>query len=473
MVNGVIGTNQAPYHDMGEVRPDKLQQTRESVRRAVEDIEACFTEGDSAADQIGRACDLMLDFAKQFGVDERHRVEAVLQKGALNELLARERTHELSNEDFRTASAKIRRQVLELTRAMKEDTERHLSRIDAASEGNRTVPAKTVTSVLPPSALRESLESFLKQESGSGVAFRCRGIGKRFGFNGPLIIQNLDIELRNAEITGLVGLNGSGKTTLLRIIGGLLQATTGQREYPELGCGPRDWVRIRRKVAFVAQRPEKWSGTVKEALTLQAACFGSTGERGRLIVDFYIARLGLTTYQHYTWDQLSGGYRTRFELAKAMLSRPKMLILDEPLAALDIPAQLRFLTDLKDFATTFAEPMPVLISSQHIYEVEAIADRMIVIKDGEAIYNGWTKLLGEERAVNGFEVSCDLDLAATSMALSSLDVKSVQRIGPNELFITTDRTVTARQLIDALIGADATVRHFRDTSRSSRMFFEA
>ena len=456
---------------MSDAVPVKLQQTRESIQRAVGHIERCFTAGDTVADQVGRACDLLLDFSKQFGVDQRHRHEAITLKGTLNDLVARERAQEITNDDFRTESAGIRRRALELTQAMADAAESHLAKVESSLQ-----PATESISprVLPPSPLRESFEKFLQQESSADeVVFRSRGMGKRYGLGGPFVIENLDIELRSGEITGLIGLNGSGKTTILRMVAGALEATTGQWEYPALKCAPTSWITIRRSIAFVAQRPERWNGTVEDALTLQAACFGDTGKRGKTLVDFYIARLGLTPYQHFTWAQLSGGYRTRFELAKAMLSRPRMLVLDEPLAALDIPTQMRFLLDLRDFSTTFAQPMPVLISSQHIYEIEAIADRLVVIRNGKAVYNGPTRGLGEERAVNGFEVSCNLDVAAITVALADSGLKSIEQIGPTESFVTVDNSVTARHVIEALIRANATVRHFRDVSRSSRMFFES
>jgi ABC-2 type transport system ATP-binding protein len=296
---------------------------------------------------------------------------------------------------------------------------------------------------------------------------------KRYGMAGPNIIEGLDVELLNGEITGVIGLNGSGKTTFLRMVAGSLEATSGQRRYPELKCSPNSWVTIRRNIAFVAQRPDRWSGTVEDALTLHSACFGRTAEEGAKHVDFYISRLGLSPYRHHTWGQLSGGYRTRFELAKAMLSNPKMLVLDEPLAALDVPAQLHFLTDLQDFATDFAKPMPVLISSQHIYETEAVAKRMIVIRDGKAIYNGLTNELGKDRTINGFEISCNLDTPKLTAALSGCHLKSIQKVGPQESFVITDVSVAADRILVALGAANATIRHFRDASRSSRMYFEA
>jgi ABC-2 type transport system ATP-binding protein len=457
-----------------ETLPVKLRQTHESIQHTVEQIETCFTSAHEVMDQLERACDLVLNFTKQFGVDPQHRIDAISHKSSALQLHTQWRSGALSRGDFQAEEAQLRQRVLQLTNSIAQTAKSHLARVDALSPEAKTDPTRVPRAAeLPPSDLRSSLEHFLTKESGDGMVFRCRDLGKRYGVTGPFVIKKLDMELRNGQITGVVGLNGSGKTTLLRMVAGGLEPTGGHWEYPALRCSSTSWVTIRRSIAFVAQRPDRWNGTVEDALILQAACFGDTGREGARMVDFYIARLGLTAYRHHTWGQLSGGYRTRFELAKAMLSRPRMLVLDEPLAALDVSTQMRFLTDLEDFATTFAAPMPVLISSQHIYEVEAIAKQIIVIRDGLAIYNGPTASLGEDRAVNGFELSCDLDLSALTAALADRAMRSIRKVGPREWFVTTDPSVSADQVLDAMKAAKAGVRYFRDASRSSRMFFDS
>jgi ABC-2 type transport system ATP-binding protein len=461
--------------------PRKVKQTRDSIRRAVDQIESCFTSADIVTDQIERACDLVLDFTKQFGVDYQHRIKAISAKNDVADLLLRERQGELTPGEFQLECAQLRRRVLELTSAVVDAAESHLSQVEALPVTTDTDSRKIAASAyLVPDDFRISLKKFLQHESGDNIVFRCEGLSKRYGIGHPYVIEDLDIELRNGEITGVVGLNGGGKTTLLRMVAGLLEPTGGQREYPELRCTPTSWVTIRRRIAFVAQRPERWSGTVNDALTLQAACFGNTGKKGQRQVDFYIARLGLTKYRHFTWAQLSGGYRSRFELAKAMLSHPKMLVLDEPLAALDIPAQMRFLTDLEDFATEYANERPILVSSQHIYEVEAIAQNIIVIRDGKPVYNGSTRSVGENRKVNGFEISCDLGVPALTQMLAGCGLKSIRETGKStrengihEFFLTTDRSVTAKEVLASLGRANAHVRHFRDASHSTRMFLES
>lgn len=458
---------------MSQYLPEKLDLTRQSVDRTVEQIEACFTAENAVSDQLLGACDLLLDFTKQFGVKHSHRDEAIMHKSSAQELLARERRGEIDSNSFRAESAQLRRRVLELKTAVAEEAIKHIGAISELPTAVVNPVSLPASANIPPSDLRSSLERFLKNEAGEGIVFRSTGLGKRYGLGGPFVIQDLDITLTNGEITGVIGLNGSGKTTLLRMVAGSLEPTCGKREYPELKCAPDSWTTIRRSIAFVAQRPDRWSGTVEDALMLQAACFGDTGKAGLRLVDFYLARLGLMPYRHHTWAQLSGGYRTRFELAKAMLSHPKMLVLDEPLAALDIPAQMQFLSDLENFATVFAKPMPVLISSQHIYEVEAIAKRMIVIRDGRAVYSGTTAALGGSRKINGFELSCSASATDLATALVTCGVQAIHKLGPNEYFVTTSVSADARQMLDALQRANVSVRHFRDASRSSRMFFES
>ena len=166
---------------MADPLPEKIQQTRESIQRAVAQIEACFVSSDAVTDQFERACDLMLDFTKQFGVDQNHRREAILQKSSVVDLLTRERIGELSRADFRTETTQLRRHVLELTAAMAEAAERHLANVDASRDLAASDSARSPVDANPPqSNLRDSLEAFLKEKSGDGVVFRCKGMSKRY-----------------------------------------------------------------------------------------------------------------------------------------------------------------------------------------------------------------------------------------------------------------------------------------------------
>src|SRR5262249_22653411 len=88
-----------------------------------------------------------------------------------------------------------------------------------------------------------------------------------------------------------------------------------------------------------------------------------------------------------TWDEISGGYKTRFEIVRALLSKPDLLILDEPLAYLDILNQQVVLRQLRQLASNRARPIGIIITSQQLYEIEAIADRLLVLEGGNILFS--------------------------------------------------------------------------------------
>ena len=136
---------------------------------------------------------------------------------------------------------------------------------------------------------------------------------------------------------------------------------------------------IKNHIAFIPQRIPKWYGLLKDNLHFSASIAGIYGAKNNLMVNFMLERLNLSSYAHLTWNQISSGYRTRFEIARILLQKPRLLILDEPLANLDINAQQTILTDLIFMAKGAHNPMGIILSSQQLHEVEKVADTVIFI----------------------------------------------------------------------------------------------
>ncbi|BAZ09786.1 ABC transporter ATP-binding protein [Calothrix sp. NIES-4071] len=172
-----------------------------------------------------------------------------------------------------------------------------------------------------------------------------------------------------------------------------------------------DFYSVKQNIVYIPQELQKWHGLLADNLYFAASICGIKGQDNLDEVDFVINRLGLEKYKKATWGEISGGFKMRFSLAKALICHPKLIILDEPLANLDISTQLLFLQDIRDLANSSANPISIIISSQHLYEVENIADNILFLKDGKAIYNGLVKNFGEDRNENSYEVACELTYA--------------------------------------------------------------
>lgn len=296
---------------------------------------------------------------------------------------------------------------------------------------------------------------------GQGLLKHFRSRGHRFSL-GPI-----DLELKAGTITGVVGENGNGKTTLLRQVAGLLDHDEGTCTYPGSGTDPYG---IRSGIAWIPQRNARWYGTILQNLRFTAAVHGLKGEANRERVEHTLHRLGLTRFRDLTWNELSSGYKLRFELARMVVWRPRLLVLDEPIANLDLQAQQLFLQDLRHLASSRRNPVAVILSSQQLHEIEAIADTIVFLKNGKVAYSGAANAFDRDRTTNVFELKADADRARLQQALSALGGVDLDDTGLLWR-ITTPRTIGSRDLLLAVTQAGIEVAYFRDISTSTRKLF--
>lgn len=305
------------------------------------------------------------------------------------------------------------------------------------------------------------------------VIFSCQNLTKTYrGKHVNFVLQPLDLTLRLGEITAVVGENGNGKTTLLKLIAGEHGKDGGDMHYPQFTTArPTDWYAIKQNLSYIPQNIPRWYGTVRDQLIFSTATHGVPAAKIDPVVDFMIGRLRLDRYNHARWHELSGGYKMRFALAKALVKKPRLLIIDEPLANLDVNAQVIFLDDLRAFATTPNSPMAVILTSQHLHEVERISDNIIFMRDGHTLYSGQTQSFGDDRGQNSFEFATTVSLA-TLQSLAARDLPSaiVVQNGYNFL-IRTPISIERADVLNFLIQNDVTPDYFRDISKSTRRLF--
>ena len=303
------------------------------------------------------------------------------------------------------------------------------------------------------------------------AVFSAKGIRRRFQSKGKSFELTVEapILLKPGEILGLVGPNGSGKTTLLNIVAGEFALDEGTLHYGLEGNAPRDWRKLKTQISFVHQRPKKWSGSAKTNLHLTAALQGIRGKENHDLVNYFLNSMGLDSYSDARWKELSAGFQVRFELARALVRNPKLLLLDEPLAHLDIKVQYDFLQYLLCFARL--RHMPIMVSSQHLHEIEAIADQIIFLAKGSVLYQGKTTDLGAQRRFNSFEIDTPLEKAALEKLVAGLpEVRVRDHTGPF-LIVDTPISLEASQLLPMLIQSGVIITYFRDISRSTRNLF--
>jgi ABC-2 type transport system ATP-binding protein len=280
----------------------------------------------------------------------------------------------------------------------------------------------------------------------------------------------INMELHQGEILGLVGENGNGKTTLLRCLCGELYATGGEVKYH---FKSEDQYDLRTKLVYIPQRTDTWYGSMFENLQFTAASYGYKPEENELIVELTIARLGLRKFRNHSWKSLSSGYKMRFELARMLLRKPKILLIDEPLANLDILAQQTVLEDFKAIAKSPFRPIGIVLSSQQLYEVEKTSDQVIFLKHGKqknlhekAVSENETKL--ENNLIIEFE--SEWSQSQLGEVFKNHNMISLQFNGGTYI-VTFQESMTVPAFMQLAIEHKIPLLYFRNISKSTRRFF--
>ncbi len=201
----------------------------------------------------------------------------------------------------------------------------------------------------------------------------ANGLGKRYGRKWAL--SDCTLTIPADKVVGLVGPNGAGKTTLLHLSVGLLRPTAGSITVlaGRPGATPGGLARI----GFVAQEAPTYAGlSIRDHLRF-GAWMNPSWDEG--FAENRIARLGLDPHQKA--GELSGGQRAQLALTLAVAKRPKLLVLDEPVASLDPLARREFLQGLMEI--TVEHGTSVVLSSHLVADLERVCDYLVVLVDSQ------------------------------------------------------------------------------------------
>lgn len=326
---------------------------------------------------------------------------------------------------------------------------------------------RTETILRAKALLEKTARSGISLSEPNTAVITADQIIKRYG-NSGFSLGPISLSINKGQVYGLVGENGNGKTTLLRMIARELSLDSGSIDY-RFKVPAHDDYSLRTRLIYIPQRTEKWYGSLKDNLRFVLASYGTPAAEIEPRMMLIICRLGLWKYQNLQWYQLSSGYKMRFELARTLLRQPEVLLLDEPLANLDVVSQQIILEDLKYICNSLRRPIAMILSSQQLYEVEKVSDRVIFLKDGK--YNEHQQSHGDARPEYLLaEIDTTMGRAELEEMLQPIGLQALKFNGG--VYIAQFNTDTSFADVLRTLGDNkAEIVYIRNISNSSRRFF--
>jgi lipopolysaccharide export system ATP-binding protein len=239
------------------------------------------------------------------------------------------------------------------------------------------------------------------------ATLRTEGLTKSYG--GRTVVRDVHLEVASGEIVGLLGPNGAGKTTTFGMVVGLTGADAGRvlLDEQDVTTDPM-YVRARKGIGYLPQEPSIFRGlTVEKNLLaiLETLPLDDAARRERLAE--LLAELNLTPLARAKAYTLSGGERRRVEITRALVNRPKFMLLDEPFAGIDpiaVAEIQKIIFHLRD------RLIGVLVTDHNVRETLRITDRAYIVHDGVIFRSGTPAELAADADVKRIYLGADFRL---------------------------------------------------------------
>ncbi len=226
---------------------------------------------------------------------------------------------------------------------------------------------------------------------------------------GRPIVKGVDLEVKSGEVVGLLGPNGAGKTTTFYMICGLVPPSKGKvimddEDITELPLHKK----AQKGIGYLPQESSVFKElTVEENLYIAAEAGLKNKEEQERVVEELLELFNIEPVRHRKGRELSGGERRRCEIARALVIRPKFLLLDEPFAGVDPIA----VADIRQTITRLKDSdIGILITDHNVRETLRVCDKAYVLKDGEILAKGRSYEVAADPLVKKFYLGEDFEL---------------------------------------------------------------
>ena len=233
----------------------------------------------------------------------------------------------------------------------------------------------------------------------STTAIEIGGLTK--SYDNVKALNGVNIKIKAGEFFGLLGPNGAGKTTTINILTGLVFRDQGFTKV--FGKDTvADFRYTRSKIGIAAQEfSVDWFFPIEKLLYFQAGYYGINKKEAAPTIHNLLNRLGLEKKRNSRLRQLSGGMKRRFQIAKALVHNPEIIILDEPTAGVDVELRRDLWQYLRDL---HSEGKTILLTTHYIEEAELLCENVAIIDNGKILKEGPPKILTRELGTAGITI---------------------------------------------------------------------
>ncbi|ECB9806180.1 ABC transporter ATP-binding protein [Listeria monocytogenes] len=272
-----------------------------------------------------------------------------------------------------------------------------------------------------------------------------QGLKKKY--NGKWVIQGIDLTINEKECVALIGPNGAGKSTMINMIVQILTQDEGQ-----ITLDGQNAKSVREKIGFLPQYPEFYGWmSATECLHFMGKLSNMEKTDLKTRIKEVLLLVGLEESANKKISTYSGGMRQRLGIAQAILHRPELLVLDEPVSALD-PIGRREMMLLLD---KLKKEITILFSTHILKDAEEICDRIAIIKNGELVTDKTVAQLMEEESSPVFDVEFSGDSEAwQTLLLQNEHVEKIEKVGMVYQVYTTNQKAGSEAILKSLLQID-------------------
>ena len=276
------------------------------------------------------------------------------------------------------------------------------------------------------------------------AALTLENLSKVYG-NGFHALKGIDLQVEQGDFFALLGPNGAGKSTTIGIISSLVAKTGGRVTVFDIDI-EKDFPRAKRNIGIVPQEFNfnQFIGA-EDILVSQAGYYGLPAKTARQRAHYYLRKLGLWDKREMPSRMLSGGMKRRLMIARALVHEPRLLILDEPTAGVDIEMRrlmYSFLKEINESGTT------IILTTHYLEEAEALCRNIAIINHGVIVENTSMRALLRQLNQEVFILDC-IDTLAQDVSVPgfvsrrldehSLEVEVEKGQSINEVFFALDK----------------------------------